>query len=285
VLAGVTAATPATIFEPTRNIAQAFLTYTPSALDRLTLTAGKFYAFAGYEVPRSKDNWNYSRSLSFNFAGPFWHQGVNLAFRFIPDKLSATAYVMNGWDGRLSAETNKSQTYGLNINAIPVADFILNFNVMSGPETGSSMSIRNLFDLNATWAITNMVSVAADVVLGRQNEYVNAASQTVDAQWLGWALYARVAPLDRFAIAGRYEDYDDRDGASLSGFATGPAALPGLKISSYTATASYLFDANLEGRLEWRMDKADKGSKFYKDSNGGNGDSENTIAAALLASF
>ena len=37
---------------------------------------GKFVTSAGAEVIESKDNWNYSRSLLFAYAIPYWHFGA-----------------------------------------------------------------------------------------------------------------------------------------------------------------------------------------------------------------
>src|SRR5205085_1561127 len=102
-----------------RNITQAYLSYSPLSLPALTVTAGKFYAFIGLEGFKAKDNWQYSRSFSYNF-NPYWHQGISAKYAFVPDKVSATIFYINASDGRLSQETNRSPSVGLNFYAVPI---------------------------------------------------------------------------------------------------------------------------------------------------------------------
>ncbi|WP_218331209.1 outer membrane beta-barrel protein [Hydrotalea lipotrueae] len=54
-------------------IKQLFLTYTP--VKGVTLTAGKFGTFIGYEVLDAYANRNYSMSYGFSY-GPFFHTGI-----------------------------------------------------------------------------------------------------------------------------------------------------------------------------------------------------------------
>ena len=44
----------------------------------LQVDAGKFVTHMGFEVIESKDNWNYSRGLLFQFAIPYFHTGVRV---------------------------------------------------------------------------------------------------------------------------------------------------------------------------------------------------------------
>jgi hypothetical protein len=57
-------------------IEQAFLSLKPPKAKGFELDFGKFVTSAGAEVIEAKDNWNYSRSLLFVNAIPYWHFGV-----------------------------------------------------------------------------------------------------------------------------------------------------------------------------------------------------------------
>ena len=68
-------------FEPEENgkeiykhIQQAYLSVL--AGEKLQLDVGKFVTPIGAEVIESQDNWNYSRSVLFGYAIPFYHVGV-----------------------------------------------------------------------------------------------------------------------------------------------------------------------------------------------------------------
>ena len=57
-------------------IEQAFLSLKPPKAKGFEMDFGKFVTSAGAEVIEAKDNWNYSRSLLFVKAIPYWHFGA-----------------------------------------------------------------------------------------------------------------------------------------------------------------------------------------------------------------
>ena len=57
-----------------KNVEQAYGSYLFGS--KLQIDAGKFVTPAGAEVIETKDNWNYSRSLLFALAIPYYHAGV-----------------------------------------------------------------------------------------------------------------------------------------------------------------------------------------------------------------
>ena len=48
---------------------------------KLQLDAGKFVTPLGAEVIESQDDWNYSRSILFGYAIPFYHAGMRATCR------------------------------------------------------------------------------------------------------------------------------------------------------------------------------------------------------------
>ncbi len=60
----------------TRNIEQAYVSWKPKGKDSgFQMDFGKFVTSAGAEVIESYSNWNYSRSLLFSWAIPYYHFG------------------------------------------------------------------------------------------------------------------------------------------------------------------------------------------------------------------
>src|SRR5262245_52301321 len=64
-----------------QHIQQAYVSYlAPTSKGSLQFDFGKFVTPTGFEVIETKDNWNYSRSLLFALAIPYYHQGLRVAY-------------------------------------------------------------------------------------------------------------------------------------------------------------------------------------------------------------
>ena len=256
--------------EPTRNIAQATITY--SASDRLAIAIGKFYTFLGFEVVKAKDNWNYSRSLAFNYAIPLWHEGANVTYTLIPTKLTGALYLMNSWDGRVSAENNKSPTYGVNLVYTGVSDLTLTYNYINDPEAGATNGQRDAHELSAVYVLNPKFSFAFDGFIGAQKKVSGANN----AKWTGAALYAKASICNGYSLSPRYESYDDSDG----GFSTGIRQ----KLTGLTLTNAFDLGDGLEARVEYRTDKSDS-STYFKSSDAVGTDHQDTWSVSALYSF
>lgn len=262
--------------EPTRNITQATISYAPT--DRLSITAGKFYSFMGLEVTRAKDNWQYSRSYTYNYAIPFWHEGVSVGYALVPSKLSATAYLLNAWDGRISTKQNESTTVGFNLNFTGIDNLAANYNYIGGAES-NDRSRREVHELNVVYKFTPRFSVATDYVLGSQKNIPALG----DAKWSGLSLYAKASLTDAYSISPRIEFFDDSD----KGFAiAGGLAAAGApqKLTSYVLTNSFDLGHGLETRFELRADKSNS-NQFFKSKDGGPSDHQESYTLALLYAF
>jgi hypothetical protein len=88
------------------HIQQAYLSW--MAGDNLVLDFGKFVTPIGAEVIESQYNWNYSRSILFGFAIPFYHTGLRASYA-ASDQLSLGGYIVNGWNNTF--ETNSDKTF------------------------------------------------------------------------------------------------------------------------------------------------------------------------------
>src|SRR5207244_956039 len=65
---------------PYKNIEEAYGSYMAPVGEGLQFDVGKFVTNAGAEVIEAKDDWNYTRSLLFQLAIPFYHTGVRMTF-------------------------------------------------------------------------------------------------------------------------------------------------------------------------------------------------------------
>jgi len=222
--------------------------------------AGKFVTPMGAEVIESQDNWNYTRSVLFGYAIPFYHTGLRATVT-ASDKLTLTGYLVNGWNN--SSEINENKTVHLGMTLKPSAKLTWIGNYMFGKETPGSDETRNLFD-------TTLVLSFGKLSLMGNYDYGSEA----DASWWGIAGYAKLQATPKWALVGRYEYLDDTDG----GFMTF-----GTKAQTVTVTSDHLVAGGLKLRLEYRTDFADE--PIFPKDDGSQEKSQTTLTVGLVYGF
>src|SRR5207247_11041539 len=90
-----------------QNIEEGFISYLAPIGKGLQFDVGKFVTQHGAEVIEAKDNWNYSRSLLFALAIPYYHFGVRATYAF-SDKFTLAGYLVNGWNNVVDNNTGKT---------------------------------------------------------------------------------------------------------------------------------------------------------------------------------
>jgi hypothetical protein len=245
---------------------QAYLSWLAPAGNGLQFDVGKFVTPHGAEVIEAKDNWNYSRSLLFALAIPYYHVGVRGTYA-LNDKVSLGGFFVNGWNN--AVDNNSGKTFGLQAIVKPHAKVTLAQNVMMGPEqpdnTGDSRFLSDTtLTVNATSALSLMLNYdyGTDTIAG------------ADVTWQGLAAYARFQATPSWALSPRVEWIDDADG-----FMTGVSQT----MTEFTLTSEHKIQGGLLARLELRRDMAEE-PYFLKDD-GGLSKSQTTLAIGLVYAF
>ena len=224
-----------------KHLQQAYLSYLAPAGKGLQIDVGKFVTQHGAEVIETKDNWNYSRSLLFALAIPYYHIGVRATYAFT-DKFTLAGYLVNGWNNVVDNNTGK--TLGLQATVKPTAKLTVVGNYMAGPEQpGNNDDWRHLFDTTVTYAVNGRLSLMANYDYGLDR----IAGARV--HWQGIAGYIRVQANKWLAFAPRFEWYDDHDG-----FTTGAPQT----VKDFTITSEHKINNGLLTRFEYRKDFSDK---------------------------
>ena len=165
------------------------------------MDVGKFVTPAGAEVIEAKDNWNYSRSLLFALAIPYYHAGLRATYPF-SDKVSVTGMVVNGWNDVV--DNNSGKTWGLSATLKPNATLNLVQNFIGGPEQkDDSHDKRFLSDTVVTVNATSKLTLMANYDYGRDHV------AGIPVTWQGVAAYARLQALPAWALIPRFEWFDD----------------------------------------------------------------------------
>jgi len=243
----------------------------------LEIDFGKFVTQHGAEVIESKDNWNYSRSLLFTYAIPFYHYGLRAKYVF-NDKYQLSAYVVNGWNNQVDNNTGK--TFGVQLGWNPNKKFSLVQNYMIGAEeTKNNSNPRQLWDTVATYSPTGKLSLMLNFDYGRGDRVTGVPNPV---WWSGVASYLRYQFNDNYALSTRYEYYNDPFGFTT--FVTQPPPFPGYgqHINEVTETFERKIHTNLITRLEYRRDMASRPT-LYKGTTPV--DYQDTLTAGLIFTF
>jgi hypothetical protein len=251
--------------EVVKHVQQAYISFLAPAGKGLTIDVGKFVTQHGAEVIEAKDNWNYSRSLLFSWAIPYYHMGVRIGYA-PNDKATLGFTVNNGWNN--VDDNNSAKTVGFQALLKPTSPFSVALNYMAGPEqTDDSNDWRHLFDATLTYTIDEVFSVMGNYDYGRDT----FGGSAVD--WQGVGVYLKAQATPSFAVIPRYEYYNDQDG-----FTTGT----GQNLQEFTLTAEFKHSQGLLTRLEYRRDWSDV--DFFIRNGTSRGD-QNTFSIGLVYAF
>jgi len=244
------------------DLTEAYITYLAPVGKGLKLQFGKFVTMHGAEVIEAKDNFNYSRSLLFNYAIPFTHTGLSAGYSF-SDQLNATVYLVNGWDN--TDDNNKGKTVGLTVGYTPIEQAALIFNVMFGPEKDNSSDNRFLFDWVGTFKPLKNTTVVLNTDYATED---HSAAGGGTAKWYGIAGYVKYDFSDIVSGTVRAEYFNDKDGLR-----TGTAQ----KLKEITVTPEFKVAKSIIVRPEFRHDWSDEMS-----FNSGTKKSQTTLALGVM---
>ena len=250
--------------EALKYFEQAYVSLKPKSWKGVEIDAGEFVTSAGAEVIESNANWNYSRSLLFSWAIPYYHFGVRASVPI--GKFTGGVQVVQGWNNVY--DNNSGKTVGIT-GAYAWKKVTWSHNYYVGPEkTKTNEGLRQLYDTTVLVNATDNFSYYINFDYGR-DKYIGSGA----AKWYGIAGAARYALSKKFALAGRLEVFSDPDG-----FSTGTAQ----SVKEFTATGEYKMSSWLMSRLEFRDDWSNQ--PFFQ-KNGGSAYNQPTILLGMVAFF
>jgi hypothetical protein len=253
---------------PLRYIQQAFVSYKAAVGEGLTLDVGKFVTAHGAEVIETSSNWNYSRSLLFAYAIPYYHFGLRASYP-LHKTFTGSFHFVNGWNNVV--DNNSGKTFGFGGAWSPNSHFSLTSNYMFGPEKAdTNQGYRHLSDTIAVITVNPQVSFMVNYDYGI-DRYIGGGK----ARWTGVAGYAKLAPTDWFAFVPRVEWFNDPDG-----FATGLVQ----KLKEATLTFELKMKEGLISRFEYRRDWSNE-RFFDRGSSPASSRSQNTLLAGFTMLF
>jgi hypothetical protein len=236
-----------------RHFGRANLSYLAPVGNGLTVQAGLFNSFIGYDSLYAKDNINYTRPWGGDYT-PYLMFGVNASYPF-SEQLTGTLFVINSYF-HLS-HPNDQPSYGGQLAYQATQRFTIKETVYYGPEQAdTSLEFwRLFFDTIAEWK-GDEVTVAFEHQIGTENLAVPGSPRTF---WTTALLPIQWRIGGPWTVAVRPEFYWDRNGR-LTGFEQ--------LVKAVTTTLGYRIPygwTNTILRLEHRYDESTgAGGGFFK---------------------
>lgn len=249
---------------------QAYLSYTPKKTHGTELDFGQFVTAAGAEVIEAKDNWNYSRSILFAWAIPYYHFGLRTSTPFTKT-WTAGVQLVNGWNNTINGEGGPT---GAITSTLTLPKYTWSADVYTGPEKSGGVGMyRNLLDTTVLLTPTVKFNAYINVDYGHNHTNASGALPAADAHWAGIAVAAHEQFTTHQAVAGRIEFLQDKEG-----FATGVPQT----VKEGTATYEHRFwKSRLLGRMEYRHDWSNE-PFFHKGANS-LVDAQSTFSIGMMA--
>ncbi|MCS7313991.1 MAG: outer membrane beta-barrel protein [Bryobacterales bacterium] len=223
-----------------RYVQQAYVTLKPWRGSAWQLDFGKFVTSAGAEVIEADQNWNYSRSLLFSWAVPFYHFGLRTTTQLRPG-YSAGFQLVQGWNN--VRDNNQTKTVGFTgtWSRGPLQWFHAYYRGREQPDLDgvAQAGVRQLLDTTLLVTPTQKSAFYVNADFGSEGQ------ESGSALWYGVAVAGRLELTKQWAGALRLEWFRDRDG-----LATGvPQTL-----KEITLTGEYRLFAARGQSLKWRVE-------------------------------
>jgi len=234
-----------------KNIFEANVGIKLANSSNLWLDLGIFSSHIGFESAISKDCWVLTRNISSENT-PYYEAGAKLSYTTQDGQFAATLLYLNGWQRIARQSNNNSPAAGLQLIWKPIENVTLNYSNYVGAEGADSIATSRFY--NNFYSIIQ-ISPAFGLTLGvdygiQQREKGSSGFNQV----LSPVAIVRYRFNPQWALAGRFEYYEDKDGMLI---ATG--ADNGFKTYGYSLNIDYSPVNNAVLRLEGKVyDSEDK---------------------------
>ncbi len=226
---------------PMRFFKQAYIDVKPASWHGAELDFGKFVTSAGAEVIETGSNFNYSRSLLFSWAIPYYHTGMRFSMP-VTKQLTAGVQWVSGWNNIVTGSTYR--TFGLT-ETWTRSKFAWTNTWYGGPDENTiNRGYRNLYDTVLTVTPNSKTSFYVNFDYLHDKPKLGPAFHVT-----GIAGAAKFQLTRKLYLSPRLEWLNDAEGGS-----TGVAQ----KVKEGTLTANYAFESRLQGFLEYRHDWSDQ---------------------------
>jgi len=257
-----------------KNVFEANAGLKLSKTANLWVDAGIFSSHIGFESAISKDCWVLTRNISSENT-PYYESGAKITYVTEDGKFTATGLYLYGWQ-RINRQNGNSQPAGgAQLTWKPNAKITVNYSNYLGTEGADSIRVKRFYhNIYGIFQLTDAFGVTLGLDYGTQQK---AKGDSDKNEVISPVLIARYTINPKWAVAGRFEYYEDKNGVFIS---TGTPN--GFKTNGYSLNIDYAPMPNAVVRLEGKVyDSKDK--IFVRDINPVNHNA--ALTASIAVSF
>ena len=257
-----------------KNVFEANAGLKLSKSSNLWMDAGVFSSHIGFESAISKDCWVLTRNISSENT-PYYESGVKMTYGTDDGKLTVAALYLNGWQRMTRQSGNSQPAGGVQLTWKPMGKITVNYSNYLGTEGVDSVRVRRFYhNVYGIFQVTDQFSVTLGFDYGTQQKSKGSDNKN---EVLSPVAIAQYKINTKWAIAGRVEYYEDKNGVFIS---TGTAN--GFKTTGYSLNLDYAPISNAVIRLEGKVyDSKDK--VFVRDLSMVNNNA--ALTASIAVSF
>lgn len=240
----------------------------------LWVDAGIFASHIGFESAVGKDNWMLTRSITADNT-PYYLSGVKLTYNTPNGKWLLSGLAFNGWQQIQRSDNSSRIGLGTQVQYKPTARLTLNSSTFLGASPDSTNRNRLFHNFYGIWQATDKLGFTAGFDFGIQQPVESSSDYN---PWQSINLLVRYQVADKWWLAGRYENYLDRDGIII---ATGSPN--GFNTDNYALNVDFAPAKNVLWRVEGRVFNSQ--DPIFSDGGGQATRGNGIVSTALAISF
>jgi hypothetical protein len=227
-----------------KNVYEANVGVKISKTKNLWIDAGIMPSHIGFESAVSKDCWVLTRSILADNS-PYYEAGAKLTYTTNNGKWVISGMALNGWQRIARLNGNSLMSWGSRVQFKPTSKVLLNYSNFVGTDTPDSIRQNRLFhNFYGIFNITRRLAVTTGFDIGTEDIAPGGNQKNT---WYAPVIIIKYAFNSKWAIAGRVEHYNDKNGVII------PAGSPnGFQTTGFSVNIDHSPLSNVMARLEVR---------------------------------
>jgi len=237
---------------------------------KVIVDAGILPSHIGFESAISKDCWTLTRSILADNS-PYYESGVRVTYT--PNKQwTLIGLALNGWQRIRRVNGNSTPALGTQIIFKPNDNITLNYSTFLGNDKPDSARQTRFFNnFYAIILLSDRFGLTAGFDFGAEKK---PSAEKGTNTWYSPVLIARYKLADQWALAGRIEQYADKNGVIVAN---------DFKMNGFSLNLDYAPRSNALFRIEGRWLKSQ--NNYFLEHSGAFGNHDFCISTSLAFSF